>query len=509
MSGIIQRIADPELFFGIVAPIGVNIDESCKELEKKLVSFGYDVFTIRVTEVFKIIWNKLPLELELKETPLQERYNTYIKYGDSLRSHFNDDSFLAAIAIDEIFHRRASVAEEGKIPQKIAYIVRQFKRREEVDLMRSVYGKLFFQVSVYSKRGSRVDNLAKKISHSNNVADLMKYRPDAEGLVSRDQNDSSDSHGQRVSDVFHQADLIINSEAKESVEKQVSRFADLIFGSNIISPTKSEYGLYAAKSASLRTLDLSRQVGAAIFTRNGEVISLGANEVPKGGGGTYWCDDPQDDRDFKRREDSNEKRKREIFAELLDIINKQAETKLKPDVLRVKQSQFMDALEYGRIIHAEMSAITDAARLGRPLQNATLYCTTFPCHMCAKHIVASGIEEVVFLEPYPKSLANDLHDDSIEIEGQSRGEYSDYKATTFKHFHGVSPRRYRDLFERNKRKNADGSLKEWRFERPKCIFDIKSPVHHILENDILRNFLAPLLQKAGLEISDLHGQDRD
>jgi deoxycytidylate deaminase len=57
----------------------------------------------------------------------------------------------------------------------------------------------------------------------------------------------------------------------------------------------------------------------------------------------------------------------------------------------------MDALEYGRIIHAEMSAICDAARLGRSIKNAVLFTTTFPCHMCAKHIVAAGITKVVFL----------------------------------------------------------------------------------------------------------------
>ena len=55
----------------------------------------------------------------------------------------------------------------------------------------------------------------------------------------------------------------------------------------------------------------------------------------------------------------------------------------------------MDALEYGRMVHAEMSSLCDAARLGHMFQGGTLYCTTFPCHMCAKHIVAAGIARVV------------------------------------------------------------------------------------------------------------------
>jgi deoxycytidylate deaminase len=30
---------------------------------------------------------------------------------------------------------------------------------------------------------------------------------------------------------------------------------------------------------------------------------------------------------------------------------------------------------------------------------------SFPCHMCARHIIATGLREVVYIEPYPKSVA--------------------------------------------------------------------------------------------------------
>jgi deoxycytidylate deaminase len=155
-----------------------------------------------------------------------------------------------------------------------------------------------------------------------------------------------------------------------------------------------------AKAASLRSLDLSRQVGAAIFSKQGEVLTLGSNEVPKANGGTYWCDDPFDDRDYKRGLDSNFKRKIEILNELLDQPNI-SDSEI---IDRYRKTQFMDALEYGRMIHAEMSAVCDAARRGVSLADAVLYTTTFPCHMCAKHIVAAGISEVIFLEPTQRVL---------------------------------------------------------------------------------------------------------
>lgn len=147
----------------------------------------------------------------------------------------------------------------------------------------------------------------------------------------------------------------------------------------------------------------------------------------------------------------------------------------------------MDALEYGRIVHAEMSAISDAARLGRSVKDTLLYTTTFPCHMCAKHIVASGIKEVIFLEPYPKSLAPRQHADSIEFEGQERGQYGDYPSVKFKHFFGVTPRRYREFFERTRRKDKAGKFERYSFGMRRPFVDIKSPFYAQLEEAVLQS----------------------
>src|SRR5882757_10653799 len=76
----------------------------------------------------------------------------------------------------------------------------------------------------------------------------------------------------------------------------------------------------------------------------------------------------------------------------------------------------LDLTEFGRVVHAEMCAICDAARLGRSVKGATLFVTTFPCHNCAKHILAAGLDRVVYMEPYPKSHVDQLHKNEIEIE---------------------------------------------------------------------------------------------
>jgi deoxycytidylate deaminase len=123
--------------------------------------------------------------------------------------------------------------------------------------------------------------------------------------------------------------------------------------------------------------------------------------------------------------------------------------------------------------HAEMTAICDAARLGRSAKNAIMYVTTFPCHNCAKHIIASGIRRVVFIEPYLKSKAAYSHDDSISI-----GQKVDGKVL-LEHFIGISPRRYRDIFEKGKRRRTDGTIKEWNEEIPIPIIGYGDLNNHI------------------------------
>jgi deoxycytidylate deaminase len=345
----------PELFFAYVAPIGTDVEASVKKLTEKLLGFGYAVAEIKVTDVFEKL--NSTLRMDLKTTPLESRFETYIAFGDALRAKFSDDSFLAYTCMQQIIFARGEADKKLKFksPERVAYILRQFKRKEEVDLLRSVYGRLIFQISVHSKRSSRVDSLSRKFASSHNSTAHNNYRNMAEELVTTDENESDERDGQRISEVFHEADFIIDSDADDKhLGDQMSRFVDLVFGSNSLSPTKDEYGLYAAKSASLRAVDLSRQVGAAIFTDRGEILAQGANEVPKANGGTYWCDEPYDNRDFKRGEDSNEKRKREIFLELATII---APERSSADLLAlpgVRRSQLMDALEYGRMIHAEI-----------------------------------------------------------------------------------------------------------------------------------------------------------
>lgn len=485
MKDSFPRIEYPELFFGFVSPIGTEIAPVTASFKSWFQSQGYRVVEVKVTDAFASLTATIPPKTPLDTSNVEVRTRSYIAYGNQVRAHFEDDGILSVWAIKRIIEERR--AAEPATFAKTVYLLHQFKRQEEIDLLRAVYGPLFFQVSIYSRRGARVDALARKLARSHYSANLNQDRATAEQIIQRDEDERDEPHGQRVGKIFHHADVIFNLDTQQPDHvQQVGRFCELLFSSNTISPSQMEFGMFAAKAAALRTLDLSRQVGAAIFSSNAEIIALGANEVPKGGGGSYWGDLPFDDREFRRGFDSNDRRKREVLSELVEILAPGRDLDALLADPKVRDSQLMDALEYGRIVHAEMAAITDAARLGRPLLGSALYCTTFPCHMCAKHIVAAGITRVIFLEPYPKSLAAELHSDSIRIEGGDRGQFQDYPASDFEHFNGITPRRYREFFERGSRKGRSGQVLPYVDGTPRPFVDVKTPFYADLERLALR-----------------------
>ena len=59
-------------------------------------------------------------------------------------------------------------------------------------------------------------------------------------------------------------------------------------------------------------------------------------------------------------------------------------------------------------IHAEQNAIIQAAKLCISIEGATLYCTHYPCTICAKMIVNAGIKRVIYIHPYPDDFSRTL-----------------------------------------------------------------------------------------------------
>lgn len=494
----VQGIQFPELIFAIAGPIGVDIDAISEVLKEELYRVRYDTHFIRLTTSM----DKLPIDgAQSKGGDYFDEMMRKMDYGNALcRKH--DPAVLARIAIKEIRDLRDGIVIEDlgvipqsrakPLPQSVAYVIRQLKRPEEVNLLRAVYGKQFLLISAYGPADDRKSRLEEKIRNSaSTLLKPIQVAERADKLIERDASEEEEKTGQQLRETFHLADVFIDGISKQKMRVTIGRFIQALFGQTDKSPSKEEYGMYAAKSASLRSADLSRQVGAAIFTDDGELITQGCNEAPKAFGGTYWDTEEPDFRDIKIGNDPNNSEKnhilRDIFerlfkegllsedakslgspADIVKAVTKKAANANQRDGALVG-SRIQDLTEFGRIIHAEMCAICDAARLGRTIKGATLFCTTFPCHNCAKHIIASGIKKVIYMEPYPKSMAPTLHENEISVEKNVKGKVS------FVPFLGISPYRYRDIFQKGKRKMSDGTAMTWYGNQMRPMIDIDYP----------------------------------
>ena len=72
--------------------------------------------------------------------------------------------------------------------------------------------------------------------------------------------------------------------------------------------------------------------------------------------------------------------------------------------------------ELCRGLHAEQNAIIQAAVHGVAIKDAVLYCTHYPCSLCAKMLVNAGIRSLVLSENYPDALAVELFSEAgIEV----------------------------------------------------------------------------------------------
>jgi deoxycytidylate deaminase len=436
---------DAELVFGLVYAVGTDYFPVQSFLEDQIRLSDYRPYSIHLSDRFGELARRLNLGIEVIDEPYFDRVDSRMRAGNRIREAADRPDVLALEAASQIYSTRET--EEGREPQpnrRTAYVVVSLKRPEEVDALRKIYGPGFYLIGIFSGEAERVDFLTRRKGLT---------LEEAKALIERDQKEAKERFGQRLRDTFQMADVFVATKGHE-YESGLRRFLPLVFGYPFTTPTRDEHGMFLAYAASLRSGDLSRQVGAAISCAHGDVISLGCNDVPAPGGGLYWEDgDPEDQRDHVRGSDSNDTQKALIIDDVLRRLREkflpQADEARFLEEARplLKQSLLADITEFGRSVHAEMEALIAAGRTGVTFRESTLYTTTFPCHTCTRHIIAAGIRRVVYIEPYPKSLAPQLHSDAITLIGEEPQEEdpSDQRIP-FEPFLGIGPRRFFDLF---------------------------------------------------------------
>ena len=465
------------------------MNELSQALKDELSSFGYKSVDIKLSS---LLTNFKGYTVQTG-TGEDERIRHLQKMGNLFRKQIKKGSALALAGITEIRAERTKISKsEDKPAQGLAYILDQLKHPDEIDLLRHVYGPSFLVVAAHEPRENRVKDLAHKMARiAAQPGKEDKFKGKASDIIDIDDKEE-DEFGQNVRDTYPKADYFANL-MSPYMRFDVQRFVRLLFGHPFHTPYPDEYAMYHANAVSLRSSDDNRQVGAIIFNiddprnlnnlRKADVIAVGTNEVPRGGGGLYWeqyaSPDPRDQALLKMGENRADEIKVSALAELIDKIRDQqwfndtistiSATQLAKALLpNLKGTQFRDIGEFSRPVHAEMAALIDAARRGVAVDGHSMYVTTFPCHNCAKHIIAAGIQRVVYLEPYPKSRAGDLYAEEIVLEAVPGKE--ERNKVNFIAYSGVAPRQYQQLFSMSQRGAKKGkSLNTWETEKRSLI----------------------------------------
>jgi deoxycytidylate deaminase len=459
----------PELFFGIAGAVGTDLAMVTEQLADLLELRGYHPAVVQLSGLLKdnLDWSKATKHPAFDETTHDRHIRTYMDAGDDLRELTSRGDAMALLSILEIARSR----QDAMTPEpRTAYILRSLKHPAEVDSLRAVYGPNFFLISAYAPVDVRAHNLENRIDRD--WARIGYESADespagtAYNLIQRDMREADRRLGQRLADTFAKADFFVDARDQTQLRPDLQRFIELLFNHPFHTPTRHENAMFHAHAASLRSSAPGRQVGCAITSPEGDVIALGTNEVPKAGGGQYWPGDDPDKRDHEHHEpDVSGSHKRTVIEQILRRMRDRGW--LDPSRANASPDEFADALkglrvhsliEFERVVHAEMSAITLAARTQISTQDTFLYSTTFPCHECTRHLVAAGVRRVFYIEPYPKSLASDLHPDSIVIDPINPPA----DRVSFLPFVGVAPRRYIELFTptENSRKDESGRIRK-------------------------------------------------
>jgi deoxycytidylate deaminase len=451
----IEGTVSPEIVIALCGPIGTPLHLVAETLSRLLrQEYQYDV-----AEILRLS-SYIRATIESSSPTLNE----LIAAGNELRRE-HGAAVLAQLAIRKILRDRLAkqtpylvdrqmelldghdVPADAIAPTPVVrhcHIIDSIKNKEELSLLRSVYGDMLHVIGVYAPLDQRVQ----AIEH-----DFQLTQGEVYGLIDTDSGEEFE-HGQSVRDVFPQSDFFLRAGdgSDAQVASALKRYLDLLLRVRIVTPKASERAMYAAYSAARNSACLSRQVGAALTDEAGDLLATGWNDVPAPFGGLYQTTEEgvqarPDQRCWNRGGGKcfNDEEKDGIAKLIADalvdggVIRREQASRASETIRH--HTQLKDLIEFSRAVHAEMHALLNGGQAaGSRIRGGKLYVTTYPCHSCARHIVAAGVREIYFIEPYRKSRAMRLHADAI-----TESESDDTKVRIVP-FDGVAPSRYLRLF---------------------------------------------------------------
>lgn len=431
-----------ELVIALVGGTGTNFDEVVNYINGLLKGHYNEIHSIKLSELPNkyVKYNK-----KFEGSSYLNKIAYYQDQCDKLAKV--NPAIMGVLAVCDIHQRRI----KGK---SNAFIVKSLKRNDEFKVLRRIYNHNLILISIYEPKEHREKHLINKEIINNANDKYADIETKARKTIERDNHDGNNKFGQSVRETYTNAAYFVRY---DTLEEDIKRLLNILLGDPIETPNKDEVGMAHAHVSAMRSSDLYRQVGAVITNDDGSILATGCNEVPKFGGGSYWNENNGEDlRDYFVHKQGKpltlcikEDLADDIFKDLKNQLPKQIRKSLEKYKEKIvtsilKKGVIKDMIEFLRPIHGEEAAICDAALRGISTKDATLYCNTYPCHLCTKKIIACGIKRVVYIDPYPKSKAEILYKD-IMIDKPLKPEQS-FNKVVFESYRGCSPKRYPHLF---------------------------------------------------------------
>ena len=410
-----------ELVIGVVTPVGTNTSEFIDKIRGALAEWHYTTSLIKLSDHFGS---------ESQADELEDaRVNRLIDAGNNWCKVHDSSSGVAPLAVELIRSERISqhiarcrnLNAPGAEPvERHAYVLHSLKRPGEINLLRWVYGERFVVIGTQQPINERIQILADRLRGHPAWTEAQR-RARAVALIERDASETN-RFGQDLAKAYQYCDIFVDT------DEDLDRAVAVLFGDCRVAPTGAEHAMFAAWSTAARSLTSSRRVGAAIV-RDGSILALGMNEVPSIARLTPdsvmgYDYSEQSKRDLAsgtfaylakaeiETRDSQASRPEAlgwIAPDKVDLYESDQDKFLADAAQALRDSPLANIIEFQRPVHAEMWALMDAARRGVSVDGAEMYCTTYPCHLCWKHVFACGVKMQYYIDIYPKSLASSMY----------------------------------------------------------------------------------------------------
>lgn len=322
--------------------------------------------------------------------------------GDELRAH-KGNNVLAGMALQRM----------GELSSD-KYVIDGIKHPAEAKLL-STEGD-FYLLAIQASAETRWDRSQDKLNRDRTRFDQINARDNIE----TDQWGVLVEHGQRVADCLLVADAFIWNDAPvqsilpeapqgtlAELEEKIARFYAVVSSPGSEPPTPTEIRMCQAYTVARRSSCLQRKVGAVITNEADRILAEGYNEVPDGLPSCveqYGMCYRIKVREKELQDLANVFRCQKCGGDLSASLKCSSCGNLHAHLVPSRPN-----LEYCRALHAEENAILQVSRYGGiGVEDGILYTTTFPCALCAKKIINTGIATVIFTEPYAAPEALDL-----------------------------------------------------------------------------------------------------